>query len=199
VNERRFKPISTIQTKIGDAINVPAERVWCELSMRPTRLGSLLSFFYQAPAVSVELKMATGENIRRRILPTLATNGFILSPVSFTENDLVGFMAAKPHPSTIIRQIRIVADTNAHLYNSTVKVGFFSIPPPAETKPALLRLLRELHGHADVLGTPATEIKSNRPLMNFDLAGHRFLLVHPTSELHFDVRMTQCASPAILP
>jgi len=58
--------------------------------IRPTLWGKLVGFLYHAPIVSMDI-MAGGTRFNKRIVPGMASGGFLLNPVLLDNEDVAGF------------------------------------------------------------------------------------------------------------
>lgn len=69
--------------KIGDWIPVPpsGEPVWASIKLSPTLTGKLATAVYKPPAVFINVKSVDGQVARAKLIPGIASEGFLLSPL----------------------------------------------------------------------------------------------------------------------
>jgi len=181
-------PLGHGVSRIGENIPVPPGVIWCDLQLKETFLGKLLAFLYHSPEVQVEVTTADGAATIRRFLPTLGSNGFLLSPLLISEDDFVVWTAGQQPPASTTQTIRIVpGQVLSWFYQPKISYRMSRVPMPSSPTPSAAALLADLRGFADVFSTPAAGVKSAFPLQRFSIEGKSFLLVHPEGEVRFDI------------
>jgi hypothetical protein len=174
---------------IGKTLRIPEEPTWCELDFRPTLLGRLVALLYQPPIVVVDIVTTTGETIRRRILPSVTSTGFLLNPLLLSERDFVSFTnGARDDATALVRSINIVDHPRLHrLLDWRVTYRLRTLRRPSGGSELSAQILRDLTGYTDVFSRPAKSVWSSIPPERFVLDGRQFLLVHPLGEVRFQV------------
>lgn len=65
----------------GTELAVPADGMqWLQLKIKPSRLGSALNFFYKPPQVSLRVTDNLGHQASYRLIPSMASKGFLINP-----------------------------------------------------------------------------------------------------------------------
>jgi hypothetical protein len=95
---KRIRPAEKVQTVSSTdeslAINtehaIPTnEMVWLELRLKQSFLGKLRSFFYKPPLVDLTVTGSSARQSSYRLIPAMATAGFIVSPRLATSRQLL--------------------------------------------------------------------------------------------------------------
>lgn len=76
-------PVSTESTTWSTPVDVPKDvtPVWLSIELRKTVFGSLLNVLGKLPAVMVNITLDNGATREFRVVPTMAREGFLLSPL----------------------------------------------------------------------------------------------------------------------
>ncbi len=77
------QPVATTTESVSlDAEHqIPAAEVaWLELDIKPSFIGKLRSVFYKPPPIMIRVTDALGRLTEDRLVPSMASNGFIISP-----------------------------------------------------------------------------------------------------------------------
>ena len=124
--DSEFVPLSSTGARTNTLINVPAgaQIIWAKVELRPTLAGRVAMTLFKLPQVYIDLSLDNGQIVRKRFIPSMALDGFVLSPYVSTTDDFMRLMAGKPLPR--VRAISIVAP-RVGLWNESVKISFATI------------------------------------------------------------------------
>ncbi|WP_157158675.1 hypothetical protein [Bradyrhizobium sp. WSM1253] len=76
-----ISPVNRANVSFGEPIPIdPSEMVWATIDLKRSWLGNVVSLFYKAPQVMVDLKYLDGSRASYQIVPALGRSGFLLSP-----------------------------------------------------------------------------------------------------------------------
>jgi hypothetical protein len=86
----RLDPISTLHIRPGERVSVPTRSglLWATLDIRRSIVGSLVNAIYKSPPTWVSVRSA-GTTSSFRLVPEMAREGFLLSPLTTTNDDFV--------------------------------------------------------------------------------------------------------------
>ncbi len=131
-----FPLLSEGDLTVGEPLPLSLEgTVWCQLEMRETFLGKLRRMFYQPPAVW--MGVGTDQfSTKFRIVPQMASSGFLLNPMIVTGDDFTRWLAGQPLPQIV--SVRI-ADSAAvsKAFQPQVHYKLYQVPfSPAAIPPA---------------------------------------------------------------
>jgi hypothetical protein len=123
----------------GTPVAIPpqAPLVWVMIDVQKNLLGRIVDFLFKLPVIDLSITFEDGTRARRRLVPGIARNGFLLSPVVDSANGFVRLLNRDASLLTALRRVsRIEIDgpTNiAWFYGDSVRVGFeelsFDGPP----------------------------------------------------------------------
>ena len=77
-------PLKDSPIRFAEPMALPAGSngpVWAELEINKTPLGSLISALYKPPALALAVSLRDGRRLYFRLIPGMARNGFLLSPL----------------------------------------------------------------------------------------------------------------------
>jgi len=74
--------------------NMSPALLWARIHLRPRAVGRVISALYKPPLVQLEVQTPSNASAQYRLLPALAEQGFLLSPVVETKEDFA--MLARP-------------------------------------------------------------------------------------------------------
>ncbi len=93
----RMEPLATRRVRFGETIAVepvpPAVGIWAEFDIAPTLLGRAASFLYRPPILRLALRLADGSVGSFRLVPGIASAGFLLSPLLQDDAEYRSFAA----------------------------------------------------------------------------------------------------------
>lgn len=173
---------------LGETLSLPPGPIWCELDFQPTLLGRLVAFLYQPPIVQLDISTADGQKFRRRILPSLSSDGFLIDPFLRTELDFLRFASGQRDQLPAVESIKVVRERGlSRFLHRQVAYRIRSIPPPPAGEQPGAELLRDLSGYSDIFSVRASLVRSALGVERFALEGRQFLLVHPVGEVRLDI------------
>lgn len=112
----RLVPIGAVDARTGEAIPVPpAERgpIWARIEVQETLVERLRAAVFAGPYVFADLVFVTNAVWRARLVPAIARDGFLLSPVVSTVPAFVALSEQGPAgiPDQAVREIRVRVDS----------------------------------------------------------------------------------------
>lgn len=118
------------ESAVGASISIPRGMIWCQLEVRQTLLGALITFLYQPPSVWVEFGSATRQLPHQRIVPMPAANGFLINPLLRSDRDFVEFVTGN-YQELEISTLKILPSAKAKgLMRSQVRYRFSEVTMP---------------------------------------------------------------------
>ena len=120
--------IAKLSAKLGQYVPIPENAfIWIELELKQTRWGRIAAFLYKSAPIFIELEDDRGQNFRYRIVPSMASSGWLLNP-ELTNDDQVA-LAANGAPLPRYKWLRIVAERGGRrLFKKTVEIKFSALP-----------------------------------------------------------------------
>ena len=121
---------------VGETLPLPLEgTVWCQLELRETFLGKLRRMFYQQPAVW--MRVETDQFIlKSRVVPRMASGGFLLNPMILTGEDFTGWLEGQPMSRVVSVRVTDSAAV-ASAFQPTAHYKLYRVPfAPAPAAPA---------------------------------------------------------------
>lgn len=103
---------------VGDL--APGTALFARIDMQPAMAGRLLSFLFRMPEAWVELTLADGTKVRHRFVPSMAREGFLLSPYVAAPADFSSVLQAGALP--VVRTVRLTGDRCEWLYGANIPV-----------------------------------------------------------------------------
>ncbi|MFG1465346.1 hypothetical protein V5F77_20905 [Xanthobacter sp. DSM 24535] len=153
VLRKRAVPLPDLLTPIGqetvrlrEKVPLPAttQPIFVTMNIRPTLLGRVMNLVFRTPPVFLELDMADGSARRFRLIPGMARDGFLISPLVTRTDDFLRLAAggdatlAGPQPVSF----RIVTSgLGTRSYEAEVPVTFYRLQMPADAISAQTRAL----------------------------------------------------------
>ncbi len=166
VLKKRATPIDNIEgvpteveAKIGEHIPVPDHDgvVMLSVRMQPTILGRLLNLLYRPPHAELLVAYEDGQENSYRLIPAMAAEGFVISPLISTTSDYVMASSGYSREANLrnARSIRIDVTAPWWLgYQRKIKVAFTPLNNAAlknaEAGPIVSRKLQEIK-HLELL------------------------------------------------
>ena len=124
---------SSIHTGWAQDVAVPqtGRPVWVQIDLQKTAWGKLNDVFYKMPVIDMTLTLANGDQPRRRLVPPIAHDRFLLSPLIITSQqwaETLGTLRARgdavAQPVIRIRIESPVPGNVASVYSNDIKVTF---------------------------------------------------------------------------
>ena len=128
VEDLKPQLIVGIMAKLGQYVPIPENAfVWVELDVKQTRWGRLAAFLYKSAPIYIELEDDAGQSFRYRIIPSMASSGWLLNPELTNDDQLV--LAAHGAPLRRYKWLKIVAAAAGdRLFKKTVEIKFSALP-----------------------------------------------------------------------
>lgn len=188
LTSNHFDFIESKRLKLTDVCTLPnASAVWCKMDLRPTLIGKILNFLFQSPPVFIETVNSEKIVSLNRILPTIARNGFILSP-AFSSTD--EFLKALESPDKLtLQSIHIVPSVWLKwLFKPEVVYQFFRLPINAtfseKAREVKVASFSNMLTAAPLSMHSSLGEKGIQPVL---IKNEHFLLVHPDGEIYFEI------------
>lgn len=93
----RIEPIARVDTRLGETVTIPASAeglLWARIEVEPTMVGRALLFGFRGAELELHVTLASGREERFRLIPSMASGGFLLSPIVSQANALGTVMTA---------------------------------------------------------------------------------------------------------
>ncbi|HEY0179049.1 MAG TPA: hypothetical protein VGC30_05395 [Dokdonella sp.] len=104
------RALGEVDARLGASVEVPAAAaVVAGVDMRPTPVGRLALAAFRLPPVGIELTLESGRTLTLHYIPGMCRNGFLLSPLLLSADDLLALLAGVDVGTRVVR-LRIVAD-----------------------------------------------------------------------------------------
>jgi hypothetical protein len=122
--------------RMGEEIRLPvAESLWIELDVRASFRGKLRATLYKPPEVQICTTDSTGKNICRRLIPSMARRGFLLSPAIADADELIATAAGENSRSVHSLLIR-VAKNDRRFFEKEFTYRIAQLPSPTPPRPS---------------------------------------------------------------
>lgn len=110
-----LKPVGSGDLGWNEPIALPSGVIWCQLHVRKTFLGKLIGFFYQCPEIHVLGERSGSALPPNRIIPEPAANGFLLSPLLYSNGDFADLVSGN-YEQVQTKSVRILRPKKANWY-----------------------------------------------------------------------------------
>jgi len=115
---------------LGEKVLVPDRNVpiWVKIRMRKTWISSLLSLIYKPESYSINLKLSDGQSVIRKFIPSMASVGFMISPLILDNDALLQVLTESPHISHLrVEEFTISCERLGVACQNSLGVEFESI------------------------------------------------------------------------
>ncbi len=124
--------LGVAQLEFGDIVTVPhsSERVvWARIGIEPTWYGRLLALLWRMPILEIQIEYENGVNRLFRLVPAMATAGFLLSPSVATAAEAVGVMerTTAPEDMMAVRRFALIGSNAEFAFHEPIPVRFYSL------------------------------------------------------------------------
>ncbi|MBC7941440.1 MAG: hypothetical protein H7Z19_17100 [Chitinophagaceae bacterium] len=134
----RSAPSAPNDHAFGERVEVPSapdgHAQWVQIHSRPTMPGRLMAALYKPIQLRIEVTLADGTQRNLRLLPALARDGFLLSPLVESTREF-GFLFGGHHhlADKAVRSFVIAPlESKRHGWNMRYSVTFSMLPLPAD-------------------------------------------------------------------
>jgi hypothetical protein len=97
-----LEPLERVETVTDSAIAVPpagAGPIWARIDVRPSRRDAVVGTLLSPPLTSIAAVLNNGQQVRYRLVPALAGDGFVLSPLVRDTADFMRLESLEPDPA----------------------------------------------------------------------------------------------------
>ncbi|HXN34749.1 MAG TPA: hypothetical protein VN877_01165, partial [Opitutaceae bacterium] len=126
----RRQLLSERQAGLGDLVAVPPPGrgpIWLQVIMRPSALGSLRAALYKPAQMRIRAVDSGGNHTEWRMLPDVAGDGFLLSPLLATTSDFERFL--RDGGGVAVATVQFVAPGGQEkFWDRRITVRFWSLP-----------------------------------------------------------------------
>ena len=115
--------------KFHDWLRVPPYRgrpIWLQTGFRLSKLGIARSVLYKPPELFMSVTDADGVPSTWRVLPDVAADGFVLSPLLLTTADFESFCTGHAPKAATTLSFSQAAGQD-YLWEKTLRIGFYSL------------------------------------------------------------------------
>jgi hypothetical protein len=126
LHDSKFVPLSAIEARTNALIDVPpgGQIIWLKVELRPTLMGRAAMVLFKLPQVYIDLFLDDGQVVRKRFIPSMALDGFVLSPYVSNTGDFAKLMSGESLPR--VKRISIIAP-RVGLWNDSMKISFAAL------------------------------------------------------------------------
>lgn len=161
----RTVPVVTVDIPFSKPLALPhiAGLTWVSINIEKTLLGTCINLLFKLPILKLDLTMADDSTRIERIVPNIASVGFVMNPVIESNADFA--QVALDNGTQSVQSVQAVAmkiegpKYVSWLYNNTVRVSFSALvidgPSEREPSPALLSGLHALRRSLRILAPPS--------------------------------------------
>jgi hypothetical protein len=151
-----LEPLGARDIHFGDAVALPGARggmLWARIEVARSALGTLLDAVYKVPPISIVVDPKRGPKQSFRLVPEMAREGFLLSPLITSNADYILLSQAR-HGHDLSREIGPLSSLTlrtsepASVYKKTIRLRLYRLrlaAPVAGLGPEIRRLLSLKH------------------------------------------------------
>ena len=122
--------------QFGDTVTVPQDApfVWAKMQFHPTLLGRLASALFKMPLLHMDVTTADGQTRTFRVVPGMASAGFLLSPTVSTAHDFVALRSTVTDVlgNQRVTTIKLYEDDSLGLWGEGFAVQFAPLRIPTD-------------------------------------------------------------------
>jgi hypothetical protein len=123
--------------RFGDTVTVPdgLPFIWVKMQFRPTLIGRAASAFFKLPLLHMDVTTADGRIQTYRVIPGMASAGFLLSPTVLSAHDFVALRstATDALAGQRVTAVRLHEDGDLHLWGDSFAIQFAALHIPTDT------------------------------------------------------------------
>jgi hypothetical protein len=186
--DNAFKPTPgpVRRARLGEVVaigDVSEQNLWAHLTVHPTLLGRLRSFFYKPAELQLEVTDNTGRTQTFRLLREMAAAGFLLNPVLRDQFDWIRFINRLPCARVVSLVVK-VAPEDRNCYEPDITCQFDTLPvPPLRRDDKDETLLATAGGFRNL----PMSLAAAAPLGPATTGGEQTILIHAPSEMVFNI------------
>jgi hypothetical protein len=97
-----LEPLGSVETVTDSAIAVPpadAGPVWARVDVRPRRRDAVVGALLAPPLTYITVALSDGQQLDYRLVPALAREGFVISPLVRNTGDFIRLESLEPDPT----------------------------------------------------------------------------------------------------
>jgi hypothetical protein len=132
----RLEPIERVTTHTGGRVAVPSAAsgpIWTRIDVHETARDALVRTVFAAPQVWVGLACRDGQPRRYRLVPALAADGFLLSPLVETTGEFVQLVAR--NEALLAREVNALQISTSTAATRPIDVEFLRLVIDADREP----------------------------------------------------------------
>ncbi len=122
--------------RFGDNVSVPQDMpfVWAKMQFHPTLLGRIASALFKLPLLRMDVTTVGGQTTKFRIVPGMASAGFLLSPTVTSARDFVALRStvADVLAGQRVTSIKLHEDGELGLWGESFDVQFAALRIPSD-------------------------------------------------------------------
>ncbi|MFT3867598.1 MAG: hypothetical protein QM715_03765 [Nibricoccus sp.] len=176
----------TRSLRLGETMELPPDferPLWLQARLPLNKLGHLRAVLYKPPMLTLVVKDNYGSEYAWRILPRIAEDGFLLSPLLETQEDFASYMRGRGQKW--IRSLRLEAPKPDREFWARIwdcaDISLYALPGLKMTPGQIMEAWVE-HGITNLL--PVSAHAAINPQL-FDTGTNRALLMHAPSSMDF--------------
>lgn len=127
--------IAKLSATLGQYVPIPENAfIWIELELKETLWGRIAALLYKSAPIFIELEDDRGQRVRYRIIPSMASSGWLLNPELTNDDQLA--LAALGASLPRYKSLRIAAEPGGdRLFERTVEIKFSALPDIGDLAP----------------------------------------------------------------
>lgn len=123
-----LEEFESINVKFGDEIEVPNEKqIYVNIDIQKSFFGKIINTLFKTPILWIELTFENGSKEKYRIIPGIASSGFILSPSIKSIGDFFNFSVGNNDLNqNKVKSFKVINDSN-FCYKNDIGISFNKI------------------------------------------------------------------------
>lgn len=109
-------------SSFNQSIYIPKGYIYSEIYIKKTLFGNIINTLFKSPILYIELTFDNGTTEKKRIIPGIASKGFILSPYLDNINKFLDFSRGK-NSGKVVKSIKLINNSNC-CYENNILIKF---------------------------------------------------------------------------
>lgn len=114
-----------VSVKFQEEVEIPYNNVFVKINIKHTFFGKIANTLFKSPLLFIELKFKDGTHLKSRIIPSIVSSGFILSPYINNNFDFFMYDIGKDAGKEVV-SFKIINDSEC-CYKDDIKISFQSV------------------------------------------------------------------------
>ena len=118
-----FNNLESVKTIFNQSVKVPSNNIFVRINVKKNLMGNLVNLLYKMPITEIELEYENGSKEVKRLIPGIASSGFIISPSIKNINDFAAYASG----ADLQKVVAFSIIGNSFLYDNMIGIELFSI------------------------------------------------------------------------